>query len=136
MVEHFMENLPQNNQNMQVTYQASNEESTLPIQSFAQGPSQDVEIVLGLPEQQRSNMNQTQDVTEATSEHGTNSLVPQQAKQRAPGATETGDQQNGDPALLMKPMVAKLCQLLTQYNIQAMPPQMGDKAYALSLTRN
>jgi hypothetical protein len=116
---------------MQVPDQASNAESAPLIQPFAQVPSQDVEVVLDLPEQQRSNMNQAQEETEAASDLGT---IPYQAEQREKGVTETGKQQNEDPILLMHPMVAKLCQLLTQYNIQVMPPQMGDKACTLSLT--
>jgi hypothetical protein len=39
MVEHIMENLPLNNHNMQIPDQASNTESALVIQPFAQGPS-------------------------------------------------------------------------------------------------
>jgi hypothetical protein len=58
MAEHFMENLPQINQNMQVSDQVSNAESVPPgsqsgpvYHSFAQGPNQEVQIIFPLPAQ-------------------------------------------------------------------------------------
>jgi hypothetical protein len=131
MVEHFMENLPHNNQNIQVPDQASIADSVPPAQSFAQsfaqGLSQDVEVVIELPEKQESSMIQAQGQTVALAEHGITSLVPLQAGQQGIEMSSNEDQQNRDPASFMQPMVAKLCQLLTYYNIQPMPPQKGEK---------
>jgi hypothetical protein len=45
-----------------------------------------------------------------------------------------GDKQNEDYGPLLQPMVTKLCRLLSQYSIEIIPPQKGDKELVLSLT--
>jgi hypothetical protein len=102
MAEHFMENLPLNNQNVQILDQESNAESALEILPFAQGPSQDIEIILPLPEQQISNLNWTQEGPLADPGNGPNS-------QDGLKESVAEDRQQCDPFRLTQPMVAKLC---------------------------
>jgi hypothetical protein len=96
MADHFMENFPHNIQNAQVPDEASNVISAPHDQSFAQpfdqGPNQEVEVAIDLPEGQghsltlqqvqEGTLQQVQEGTlqQTTAEHGSKSLDAQQVK--------------------------------------------------------